>query len=284
MDENERNIVEDVELNKIEEVVEIQEQTLELSVKEQIEQELEKVKKPSEAMALYKKVKQALEQANIDENYYKYVENTLEDKIFCDAKFNILRASVLLEVVCPALGNIEDFHLENLAIETIGSHFEEQENYIDKICTYGHEFICLFGISEIHPDKVLAYQERKFTRQDMIEAVRAQYEEGKKIQLHQYDEYYIGIEEDRLKVFSERKITSLMKVEETPFDKIKSRIANFLNKNPFAKKKYLPAISLVYDTNPNRLKDFEHQSKFDARSRMKVLLNREREVTRNTSV
>ncbi|MFR2534921.1 MAG: hypothetical protein ACLTEH_06770 [Clostridia bacterium] len=282
MDENERNIVEDVELNKIEEAVEIQME--ELSVKEQLEEQLEKVQKPSDAMALYEKAQEKFAEQEIDENYFKYLENTLEDKIFCDAKFDSMRASVLLKIICPALSKIEDFHIENLTIETVGSHFEEQENYIDKICTYGHTFIGLFGISETHPDNVIHYQERKFTRQDMVEAVRAQYEEGKKIQLQQYDEYYIGMEADRLKVFTERKVTSLMKIEETPFDKIKSRIASLLNRNPFAKKKFLPTITLVYDTNPNRFKEFEHQSKFDARSRMKVLLNKEREVTRNTSL
>ena len=278
MNENERNIVQDVEMKEAENNEAIID---ELSKKEQLDQSLENIVQISEAMKLYEEAKEALKENKIDKNYFKYLENSLEDKIFCNAKFDSIRANVLLGVVCPALEKIEGFSLDKLAIETIGSHFEEQENYIDKICTYEHQLICLFGINEGHPDRVLQYEERKFTRQDMIEAVRAQYEEGKKIDLHQYDEYYIGMEEDRLKVFTERKITSLMKVEETPFDKIKSKIANFLNRNPFYKKKYLPAITLVYDTNPNRLKEFEHQSKFEARSRMKVLLNREREVTRN---
>ena len=94
--------------------------------------------------------------------------------------------------------------------------------------------------------------------------------------LYQYDEYYIGVQEDRIKVFTERKITALVKIEETIFDKIKSKLSNI-----FVKKKCYPNLELVFDSNPNRLKDFEHKSsKFDAKTRMRVLLNKEREITR----
>ena len=47
----------------------------------------------------------------------------------------------------------------------------------------------------------------------MIEAVKAQYSEGEKVELYQYDEYYIAVQEDKLKVFSERKVTSLVAVQ-----------------------------------------------------------------------
>ncbi len=268
MDERENNIVEDVEITK----------------KEQLEEKLEKVKTIADATASYTEMQKALENKEIEEEYARYFINTLEDKIFYDAKFDKISPKVLLEVICPRLKDIENFQLEKLAIEEIGSHLEEQENYLDKICTYEHKFICLFGVNEKKPEEVQVYEERKFIRQDMIEAVRMQYEEGKKIDMRQYDEYYVGIEEDRLKVYTERKIVALMKIEETPFDKIKSKLASLLNKNPFVKKKYLPHLNLVYDTNPNRLAEWKHKSKVEAKSRMKALLNKEREITRNTAV
>ena len=38
----------------------------------------------------------------------------------------------------------------------------------------------------------------------------------------------------------------------------------------------------IFDTNQNRLKNFKTGSKVDAKKRMKVLLNSERELTRST--
>ena len=268
MDEKENNIIKDVEISK----------------KELLENKLETIKTIADATQGYAEMKEALEKKEIEEEYARYFINTLEDKIFYDAKFDKISPKVLLEVICPRLIPIEGFQLEKLSIEDIGSHLEDQKNYLDKICTYGHKLICLFGINEKKPEEVQVYEERKFIRQDMIEAVRMQYEEGKKIDMHQYDEYYVGIEEDRLKVYTERKIVALMKLEETPFDKIKNKLANLLNKNPFVKKKYLPHLNLVYDTNPNRLTEWKHKSKIEAKSRMKALLNKEREITRNTAV
>ena len=109
----------------------------------------------------------------------------------------------------------------------------------------------------------------------MIEAISAKYEEGRKIKLYQFDEYYVAVEEERIKVYSERKITALVKIEETIFDKIKLKLSNI-----FIKKKSYPNLELVYDSNPNRLNNFEHKSKFAAKNRMKALLNCEREITR----
>lgn len=182
---------------------------------------------------------------------------------------------ILLEVICEDLKNIEKFEPQKLQTETIGSHFENQENYIDKICIYDNNLISVFGINELHPNKVIKYDARKFTRADMIEAISAKYEEGKKIKLYQFDEYYIVIEKDSIKVYSERKITALVKVEETIFDKIKSKLSNM-----FIKKKAYPNLELVYESNPNRLSNFENKSKFTAKNRMKALLNCEREITR----
>lgn len=275
MNEEEEVIVEDVELNKMEEEKKAR--------KEEFDRILEKIKKMSEAIELHTNVKEAVSKEEVDNSYLKYIENSLEDKFFCDAKFDKIRSKVLLEVVCPDLENIENFEIDKLEIEDIGSHFEEQENYIDKICTYDGKFICLFGVNETNPEKVLKYEARKFTRTDMIEAICEKLEEGKSAQMEQYDEYYVVTDENGLKVFSERKITALLKVEETIFDKMKNKLAELFNKKLFTKKKYLPNIELVYDSNPNRFKDFKHTSKIDAKSRMKVLLNKEREITRSTN-
>lgn len=275
MNEEEKVIVEDVELNKIEEEKKAR--------REEFDSILEKIKKMSEAIELHTNVKEAVSKEEVDNSYLKYIENSLEDKFFCDAKFDKIRSKVLIEVVCPDLENIENFEIDKLEIEDIGSHFEEQENYIDKICTYDGKFICLFGINETNPEKVIKYEARKFTRTDMIEAICEKLEEGKIAKMEQYDEYYVVTDESGLKVFSERKITALLKVEETIFDKMKNKLAELFNKKLFTKKKYLPNIELVYDSNPNRFKDFKHTSKIDAKSRMKILLNKEREITRSTN-
>ena len=275
---NEENIKEtkDVKLNNQEEEKKAR--------KEEFDSILEKIKKMSEAIQLHTNVKDAVSKEEVDNNYLKYIENSLEDKLFNDAKFDKIKSKVLLEVVCPDLVNIENFEIEKLEIEDIGSHFEELENYIDKICIYDNKFVCLFGVNENNPEKVIKYEPRKFSRLDMIEAICAMLEEGKTAQMEQYDEYYVVTNETGLKVFSERKIVSLVKVEETVFDKIKSKLSSLFTINMFNKKKCLPNIKLVYDTNQNRFENFEHTSKIDANSRMKALLRKEREVTRNTSI
>lgn len=250
---------------------------IEKSRKEQFEEILNRIKKMSEAIELHDDVKKAVSKEEVDYNYLRYVENSLEDKLFNDADLKEIMPKVLLEIVCPDLVNIEKFDANKLQIENIGSHFEEQENYIDKICVYDNKLVCVFGISEMHPNKVLKYEPRKFCRVDMIKSIEAKYKEGQKITLYQYDEYYICTEPERIKVFSERKITSLVKVQETIFDKIKEKLSNL-----FAKKKTYPNLELVYDSNPNRLSGFEHKttSKFEAKNRMKALLSRERALTR----
>lgn len=268
---NEKIIKEELNLENSEEQIEV-----EKTRKEQFDEILEKIKKMSEAIELHDNVKDAVLKEEVDYNYLRYVENTLEEKLFNNANTDGIMPKVLLEVICPDLVNLENFDENKLQIENIGSHFEEQENYIDKVCVYGNKLISVFGISEIHPNKVIKYESRKFSRVDMIEAVQAQYEEGQTVSLYQYDEYYIGIQEERIKVFTERKITALTKIKETTFDKIKLKLSSI-----FAKKKCnYPNLELVYDSNPNRLTDFQHKSKFDAKSRMRILLNKEREITR----
>lgn len=274
MNEEENAKIEDIEVNNEYEVVKTK--------KEEFDDILAKIEKMSEAVELHENVKKAVTENKVDSNYLKYIENSIEDKFFCDAKFDKISPKVLIEVVCPDLVNIENFEIEKLEIETIGSHFEELDNYIDKICTYDEKFVNLFGIKENCQEKAIKYEPRKFSRLDMIEAICSKLGEGDVAQMEQYDEYYVVTDEHGLKVFSERKIVALVKVEETMFDKIKSRLSLFFT-NRFTKKKYMPNIKIVYDTNPNRFENFEHTSKIDAKNRMKVLLQKEREITRETN-
>ena len=243
--------------------------------KEQFEEILSKIKQMSEAIELHDNVKEAVEKKEVDYNYLRYIEKSLEDKLFTNSNVKEIMPKVLLEIICPSLISIEEFDSNKLQIENIGSHFEEQENYIDKICLYDNKLICVFGICEMHPNKVLKYEPRKFSRVDMIKAIQSQYKEGQKVNLYQYDEYYVCVEDENLKVFSERKITSLVKIQETVFDKIKEKLSKL-----FTKKKVGPDLQVVFDTSRNRLIEMKNASKFDAKNRMKLLLNRERELTR----
>ena len=288
---NEEEIVNTNDVEVVKEVSKIEEKPLEITNyeeekkkrKEEFDSILEKIKKMSEAIELHTNVKNAVSKEEVDNNYLSYVENSLEDKLFNNTKFDKINPKVLLEVVCPNLANIENFEVEKLEIEDIGSHFEEQENYIDKICTYGGKFICLFGVCEKNQEKVIKYEPRKFSRIDMIQAICEKLEEGKTVQMDQYDEYYVVTDGDSLKVFSERKIVSLVKVEETIFDKMKNKLVSLFHNNPFSKKKYLPNIELIYDNNPNRFKDFKSTSKVEAKNRMKALLTKERRITRSAN-
>lgn len=275
MNEEKDTKTKDVELNS--------EESIRKARKEEFDNILSKIKKMSDAVELHENVKKAVSEDKVDNNYLKYIENSLEDKLFCDAKFDKIRSKILLEVVCPDLVKFENFEIEKLEITTIGSHFEELDNYIDKICTYDNKFVCLFGVNENNPEKVIKYEPRKFSRQDMVEAICSKLEDGNVAKMEQYDEYYVVTDNNGLKVFSERKIVALMKIEETVFDKIKGKISSLFS-NMFSKKKCMPNIKLVYDTNPNRFENFEHTSKVDAKSRMKVLLQKEREITRNTNL
>lgn len=275
MNEEKDTRIKDVELNS--------EETIKKARKEEFDNILSKIKKMSEAVELHENVKKAVSEDKVDNNYLKYIENSLEDKLFCDAKFDKIRSKILLEVVCPDLVKFENFEINKLEITTIGSHFEELDNYIDKICTYDNKFVCLFGINENSPEKVLKYEPRKFSRQDMVEAICSKLGDGNVAQMEQYDEYYVVTDKSGLKVFSERKVVSLAKIEETIFDKIKGKLSSLFT-NMFVKKKYMPNIKLVYDTNPNRFETFESTSKVDAKSRMKALLQKEREITRNTNL
>lgn len=253
----------------------------EKTCKEKFEEILEKIKKMTDAIELHEKVKKAVSKEEVDYNYLKYVENSIEDKLFCDANISEVLPKVLIEHICPDLKKIKNFDAKKLEIQNIGHHFEEKENYIDKICVYDGNLISVFGIKESDPSNIIKYEPRKFTRVDMIIAISKQYKEGQKIQLFQYDEYYICVEEDRMKVFTERKVTALAKIQETVFDKIKAKFSDIFTLN---KKKTGPVLNLVYDTNPNRFDEIKVDSKISAKSRMKALLKNERKITRDTTI
>ena len=280
MNEEELTKDENIEI-KEENTVEAQKE--EVNKKDEFDKILEKIKKMSDAVELHNNVKKAVSDKEVDGNYLKYIENSLEDKLFSDAKFDKLKSKVLIEVICPKLTGIENFEIDKLDIIDISSHFEEIENYIDKICLYDNKFICMFGVNERNSENILEYEARKFIRTDMIEAIMKKIDSNKVSKLEQYDEYYVVTTQDGIKIFSERKSTALLKVEETIFDKLKSKLSSLFTITVFSKKKYLPKIDIVYDTNQNRFKDFKTTSKFDAKNRMKVLLKNEREITRSTN-
>ena len=250
--------------------------------KDEFEKILQKIKKMSEAVELHDNVKKAVTDNEVDSNYLKYIENSLEEKLFNDAKFDKVQSKVLIEVVCPELANIENFEIDKLEIVDVSSHFEEIENYIDKVCLYDNKFICMFGINERNCENVIKYESRKFIRADMLEAIMNKVGNTKISKIEQYDEYYVVNFEDGFKIYSERKSTALVKLEETFFDKIKSKLSSLFTITLFSKKKYLPNIDVIYNSNQNRFKDFKTSSKLDAKNRMKVLLNNERELTRST--
>mgnify|MGYP005783894345 CR=1 FL=1 len=262
---------------------------LENNLKDNFEERLAKLKNLQEAIALEEDVKKAIEAKQIDENYIKYIRNSIENQFFCDAKFDKVSTKFLIEEICPIIVNSlnnaeENVDIQQLVIDDVGEHFEGQDHYLDKICIYKNHLVCLFGVKDTNRDETIIYERRKFSREDRIEAVKAKYEEGKEVELEQYDEYYLGIEPDRIKVFSERKMVALAPIEETPFDKIKNKLTKIFSNSLFShKKRILPHLDLVYDTNPNRWKNFENHSKTDAKLRMKFLLAREREQTRNVN-
>lgn len=278
---NEEKVTKEEIVEEMENIEEVEEKQ-EISKKDEFDKILEKIKKMSEAVELHDNVKKAVSDKEVDDSYLKYIENSLEEKLFNDVKFDKLKSKVLIEIVCPELINIENFEINKLEIIDISSHYEGIENYTDKICLYDNEFTSIFGINERNPEDVLKYESRKFIRADMIEAIMNKVGSNKVSKIEQYDEYYVVTTDDGVKVYSERKSTALLKVEETLVDKFKSKFISILTMNLFTKKKYLPNIDLIFNSNQNRFKDFKSTSKVDAKKRMKQLLNSEREITRST--
>lgn len=64
--------------NNVEEKVEFEKK----DTREQFEEILEKIKQMSEAIELHDNVKKAVEKEEVDYNYLRYVENSLEEKLF----------------------------------------------------------------------------------------------------------------------------------------------------------------------------------------------------------
>lgn len=252
----------------------------EISKRDEFALILEKIQRMDEAIELHNNVKKAVSNKEVDTSYLKYIENSIEDRIFCDAKFDKISPKVLIEIVCPKLKKLKKFDISKLEIEDVGNHYEDNNNYIDKICVYDGKLICMFGVQVSNIENVIKYRNRKFVREDILEAVKSKVEPGKTVEMSQYDEYYVIQDENSVKVYSEKKEISLAEIKENAFDKIKSRLTTLFSKLNNKKKEVYPIIELVYDSNPNRLKDIESHSKVDAKNRMKVLLNNERAATR----
>ena len=64
--------------------------------KEEFDSILDKIKKMSDAIELHNNVKKAVSKDEVDNNYLSYVENTLEDRFFNDAKINTIDSKVLI--------------------------------------------------------------------------------------------------------------------------------------------------------------------------------------------
>lgn len=252
----------------------------EMSKKDEFASILEKIQRMDEAIELHNNVKKALSNKEVDGNYLKYIENSIEDKIFCDAKFDKISPKVLIEIVCPKLKKIKNFDISRLEIEDIGNHYEENDNYIDKICIYDGKLVCMFGVQVANIENFIKYRNRKFVREDILEAITAKVELGKTVEMGQYEDYYVVQDENSVKVYTEKKEIALAEIKENAFDKIKSKLTNLFSKINYKKKEVYPILELVYDSNPNRFKDTEAHSKVDAKNRMKILLNKERAFTR----
>ena len=69
--------------NNVEKKVEIEKK----NTKEQFEEILKKIKKMSEAIELHDDVKKAVEKEEVDYNYLRYIENSLEEKLFRKCKY-----------------------------------------------------------------------------------------------------------------------------------------------------------------------------------------------------
>ena len=57
----------------------------------------------SEAIELHDDVKKAVEKEEVDYNYLRYIENSLEEKIFGSANVKEIMPKILLEVICEEL-------------------------------------------------------------------------------------------------------------------------------------------------------------------------------------
>ncbi len=284
-EENLKNMEKEVNNVTAEEVNVVQEETSKMSKKDEFSSILDKIQEMEDAIELHNSVKEALSNEEVDTNYLKYIENSIEDKIFCDAKFDKISPKVLIEIICPELKKFEKsekFDITKLEITDIGSHYEEQVNYLDKVCTYDGKLVCIFGVEENNVENFVKYESRKFVRQEILESVKAKVEPGKVVQMEQYDNYYVIQDEISVKIYKEKQVTALTQVKETPFDKIKAKLLDFFKKLNSRNKAIYPIIELIYDSNPNRFKDMKHHSKVDAKNRMKILLDKERLITRET--
>lgn len=71
------------EKNNVEEKVELEKN----NIKEQFDEILKKIKRMSEAIELHNDVKKSVEKEQVDYNYLRYIENSLEEKLFRRSRY-----------------------------------------------------------------------------------------------------------------------------------------------------------------------------------------------------
>lgn len=256
-----------------------------LSNKDKIDNKLNRIKNMNDVANIYIQAKSLYKENVIDESFFKYVINTLEDKVFDDVSYDKMNAQMLLENVCIPLKNVSNFRIENLKIDTIGRHLNDNILYEDKIITYNNVFVNIVNIDERNKLSFVRMRPMKFVRKEIAEALKERYENGEEVQVSQYNTYLVVQASRHLKIYVKKQTKALATIHESFFDKIKAKIAMFLEKNPITKKKYLPELQLIYDSNPSRIHELraKNKSKNYAKNRMKVLLESERKITRSVS-
>ena len=260
--------------------------TNKLSNKDKIDNKLNHIRNMNDDANIYIQAKSLYKENVIDASFFKYVINTLEDKVFDDVSYDKMNAQMLLENVCIPLKNVSNFKIEYLKIDTIGKHLnDENVLYEDKIITYNNVFVNIVSIEERNKFSFVRMRPMKFVRKEIVEALKEKYENGEEVQVSQYNTYLVVQARKHLKIYVKKQTKALATIHESIFDKIKAKIAMFLEKNPITKKKYLPELQLIYDSNPSRIHEIKtkNKSKNYAKNRMKVLLESERKITRSVS-
>ena len=98
--ELQKDIVKEKEINEID-------SKTTTSKKDEFSSILDKIQEMEDAIELHNSVKEAVTKEEVDTNYLKYIENSIEDKIFCDAKFDKISPKILIEIICPELKKFE---------------------------------------------------------------------------------------------------------------------------------------------------------------------------------
>ena len=252
--------------------------TTELSVKDRLDNMLQSAQKLSDYSTVYNYALKTFSENIIDLNFMKYVENTIEDKLYTESEFDRINTLMLLEIACNEIKDVEDFSSRKMRIENVKKYGSTR----DVIVLYDDKVVGMYSLEGGRNGDYEKINPMKFVKKEYIDGIKQKYTKDKDAKVNQYSDYFVITEEKHIKVFVPKQDeTSLAKVEETVIDKIRNRIAKFIDNNVLTKRKYLPELVLAYDSNPNRIKTIKTaKSKSAAKDRMKVLLDSERELTR----